>query len=312
MANQIDLNDVRSFVIAAQAGTLSSAAHTLHQPVSTISRSLTRLEKHLGILLVRRGSKGLILTDAGNEYLLSCRRALRSLREGEELLEGRRSNPSGTIKIMCPITMARDLLAPLLKDFVRRYPALRMEIEPYSFGFDQEPGEDVDVFFKVMAPKDSLKRVRPYPGIKRGLFASPSYIKEAGTPAHPMELAEHRCAGWGLWTFLNSHKQEVTLKIDFHLLSSDYPGVNLRYALDGLGITILPLYIGKHADHVKRLVPVLPLWEPEPLQVCALFSGSSRLTPKIQALLDFLAEYVGTDRDPRGSRKNGYFKEAKS
>jgi LysR family transcriptional regulator, transcriptional activator for dmlA len=311
MSHQVDLNDVRNFVIAAQAGTLSAAAGTLHQPVSTISRSLTRLEKQLGILLVRRGPKGLALTDAGTEYLLSCRRGLRSLKEGEELLEAHRSNPSGTIKIMCPITMARDLLAPVLKDFVSRFPALRMEIEPYSSGFDQEPREDVDVFFKVLTPNDSLKRVRAYPGMMRGLFASPSYISEAGTPVNPMELSDHRCAGWGVWKFTNSRKKEVTPEINFHLLSSDYPGVNLRYALDGLGITLLPLYVAKHPDHVKRLVHLLPLWQPEPLQVCALFSGSSRLTPKIQTLLDFLAEYIGTDRDPRGNRTKGYFTESK-
>jgi DNA-binding transcriptional LysR family regulator len=197
--------------------------------------------------------------------------------------------------------MARDLLAPLIKDFISRFPALRIEIEPYSSRFyeEPEPREDIDVFFKLLTPKDSLKRVRPYPGIIRGLFASPSYICEAGAPVNPTELSEHRCAGWGVWKLINSRKKEVTPQIRFHVLSSDYPGVNLRFALDGLGITLLPLYIAKHPDNVKRLVPVLPLWEPEPLQVCALFAGSSRLTPKIRALLDFLDEYIGTDRDPR-------------
>jgi DNA-binding transcriptional LysR family regulator len=87
MRNQFDLNDVRTFVTAAHTGTLSAAAKTLNQPASTISRSLTRLEKHLGVLLVRRGSKGLALTDDGKEYLLSCRRALRTLNDGGELLE---------------------------------------------------------------------------------------------------------------------------------------------------------------------------------------------------------------------------------
>jgi len=215
------------------------------------------------------------------------------------LVQAHRSSPSGTIKIMCPITMAKDLLAPLIKDFVGRFPALRIEIEAYSSGFHEEPREDVDVFFKLLTPRDSMKRVRPYPGIIRGLFASPSYINEAGAPVNPTELSEHRCAGWGVWKLTNSRKKEVTPQIHFHVLSSDYPGVNLRFALDGLGITLLPLYIAKHPDNVKRLVPVLPLWQPEPLQVCALFAGSSRLTPKIRALLDFLDEYIGTDRDPR-------------
>src|ERR1700693_1100104 len=91
MPHHGDLNDVRSFIIAAQAGTMSAAAKTLHQPASTISRSLTRLEKHLGVLLVQRGQKGLVLTDEGKEYLLSCRRALRTLNDGGELLEARRT-----------------------------------------------------------------------------------------------------------------------------------------------------------------------------------------------------------------------------
>jgi hypothetical protein len=82
LRNQFDLNDVRTFVTAAHAGTLSAAAKTLNPPASTISRSLTRLEKHLGILLVRRSSKGLALTDDCKEYLLSCRRALRTLNDG--------------------------------------------------------------------------------------------------------------------------------------------------------------------------------------------------------------------------------------
>src|SRR5450631_250671 len=76
MPHYVDLNDVRTFVLAAQAGTMSAAAKTLHQPASTVSRSLTRLERHLGVLLAHRGPKGLGLTDAGKEYLLACRRAL--------------------------------------------------------------------------------------------------------------------------------------------------------------------------------------------------------------------------------------------
>ncbi len=305
MPSQIDLNDVRTFVIAAQAGTLSAAAKALHQPASTISRSLTRLEKHLGVLLARRGPKGLILTDAGREYLLSCRRALRTIKDGGELLEARRSNPSGVIKIACPLTMAREILAPLLKDFIARFPLLKIEIEPYSFGWDQEPREDVDVFFKLMAPKDSVRRVRPYPGTARGLFASPAYVDAAGSPANPNELAVHRCAGSGVWK-LSRGPKEVTPDIAFHVVTSD-PGVDLAFALDGLGITVLPLWMAKLPDNKSGLVPILPLWKPEPITLCALFSGSSRLTPKVQGLLDFLAEYIGTDRDPRA--KHGRAKE---
>ena len=183
--NDLDLNDVRTFVSVAQAGTLTAAAKEMACPVSTLSRALTRLEKHLAVLLVHRGPRGLVLTDAGKEYLQSCRRALQSLQHGRDVLEGHRSSPSGLLKVACPVTMARDTLAPLLKEFLERYPELRVEIEPYAASWDQEPRDDVDVFFKLRAPKDSLRRVRPYPGMIRGLFASQNYLNDAGDLSTP-------------------------------------------------------------------------------------------------------------------------------
>ena len=252
-----------------------------------------------------------MLTDAGKAYLLSCRRGLRTLSGGSEVLEARRTNPSGVIKIACPLQMARGILTPLLKEFIARFLALRMEIEHYAFGWDQEPREDVDVFFKLRAPKDSVRKIHSYPGTVRGLFARPAYVIAAGSPSSPQQLSAHRCAGSGVWKLTRGRK-EVTPNIAFHIVTSD-PGVNLTFALNGLGITVLPLWMAKHPDNRNGLVPILPLWKPEPITLCALYSGSSRLTSKVQALLDFLAEYIGTDRDPRlkQDRAKGYFTDLK-
>jgi LysR family transcriptional regulator, transcriptional activator for dmlA len=292
-----DLNDVRTFVFIAQAGTMTAAAKELHLPTSTVSRSLTRLEKHLGVLLLRRSPRGLVLSDAGKEYLHFCRRALRTLKEGSEILDTRRSQPSGLIRVSCPVTMARDLLAPLLKEFLRRFPDLRVEIEPYISGWDQEPREDVDVFFKLRAPNDTLRRVRGYPGAARGLFASPDYIRAARSPNTPDDLTGHSCIGSAVWK-LSRGNEVATPNISFRVVTAD-PVVGLKFAVDGLGITVLPLWLAGRSDVRDALVRVLPLWEPEPITLCALFFGPSRLTPKVEALLDFLGEYIGTERDPR-------------
>jgi LysR family transcriptional regulator, transcriptional activator for dmlA len=292
-----DLNDVRTFVIIAQAGTLTAAAKELKLPTSTVSRSLTRLEQHLNVMLAQRSHRGLSLTDFGKEYLQTCRRALRALRDGSDLLAHRRARPSGLLKVACPVTMARLVFAPLLKEFLARYPDLRVEIEPYSSGWDQEPREDVDVFFKLRAPKDSLRRVRLYPGTARALFASPGYIRASGTPATPEELTAHTCIGSGVWR-LSRGVKIATPNIVFRVVTGD-PVVHLELALEGVGIAILPLYMAKQPDTRDRLVPILPHWKPEPITLCALFFGSARVTPKVQVLLDFLGEYLGTDRDPR-------------
>jgi DNA-binding transcriptional LysR family regulator len=295
--NTLDLNVVRCFVAAAHAGTMTAAAKDLNLPASTVSRSVTRLEKHLKVLLVRRSSKGVVLTDSGKEYLQACKRALRALKEGSELLESQRSSPSGILKIACPITMARDVLCPLLKGFLLRYPDLRVEVEPYSSGWDQEAGEDIDIFFKLRAPRDTGRRVRAFPGTVRGLFASPAYLATAGTPAVPEDLVKHSCIGSGTWTLTRGERVEMP-SVLFRVVASD-PGMHLKLVLDGVGIAILPLWMAMPAEVRHALVPVLPQWRPQPISVCAIFSAPSRLTPKVQALLDFLTEYMGTDRDPR-------------
>ena len=76
------------------------------------------------------------------------------------------------------MTMARDAIAPLLSKFIEAFPELRVELETYSSAFDQEPKEDIDVFFKVRSPRDSSRRIRSYPGVVRGLFASSRYVAE--------------------------------------------------------------------------------------------------------------------------------------
>jgi LysR family transcriptional regulator, transcriptional activator for dmlA len=305
-----DLNDVRIYVAIGHEGTLTAAAKVLKLPTSTVSRSLTRLEKHLDVLLVKRSPRGLVLTDSGREYLQTCRRAMRTLNDGHEMLQSRRERPGGLIKIACPITMARSIFAPLLREFLDRYPELRVEIEPYTSGWDQEPREDVDVFFKVRAPKDSLRRVRPYPGTRRGLFASPEYLAQHGMPASPDELSLHACVGAGIWR-LRRGTRTVAPAIAFRVVTSD-PVVHEVLTLRGMGIAALPLYMARRPDRRDLLAPVLPQWSPEAITLCALFSGAARLTPKVQVLLDFLQEYIGTDLDPRlhQARAKGCFTEA--
>jgi LysR family transcriptional regulator, transcriptional activator for dmlA len=207
--------------------------------------------------------------------------------------------------------MARDLIAPLLSKFMEAFPDLRVELETYSSRFDQEPKEDIDVFFKVRAPNDSSRRVRSYPGVVRGLFASRRYVLTAGKPAGSAELTSHRCIGSGRWTLSNGGKT-VTPDLAPRVVTDD-PLVHRQLVLDGAGIAILPLYIALNPAIAKRLAPILPGWQPKPVVPCALYSDSSRLTPKVKVFLDFIQKYLGTDLDPRlrGTKARDCFTAAK-
>jgi DNA-binding transcriptional LysR family regulator len=103
-----------------------------------------------------------------------------------------------------------------------------MEIEPYSFGWDQGPREDVAVFFKLKAPKE-VRTKDPF-------------------------ISRH-----GPRTFRESH------------VCQGDPGVALTFALSGLGITVLPLWLAKRQNIRNGLVAILPLWKPGPITLCALY-----------------------------------------
>ncbi|WP_128913107.1 LysR family transcriptional regulator [Granulicella sibirica] len=302
-----DLNDIRIFAVVGQEGTLTSAAGKLKLPTSTVSRALTRLEKSLGVLLIRRSSRGLVLTDFGRDYLQVCRRALRTLNEGGETLVATRERPAGLLKIACPSTMGRFIFAPLLNEFLERYPDLRVEIEPYAPGGDHESRDDVDILFKVRVPRDSIRRLRPYPGVRRGLFASAGYIKASGTPARPEDLLSHTCIGHGPWK-LSRGNQTISPNIQFRVAIMD-PMALMELTLKHFGIAVLPVYMAKWPEAANNLVSVLPRWNLPSLTLCAIFSGQSHLTPKVRVMLDFLGEYIGTARDPRlhGCDSKGIF-----
>ena len=117
MSSTLNLNDVRLFTTACRVGSLSAAAEELYLPVITVSRSIARLEKHLDLLLIQRGQKALELTDAGRAYLTSCKQAMRTLRDGEDFLEGHRASPGGVIRVMYPESFGTSAIAPLLSKF---------------------------------------------------------------------------------------------------------------------------------------------------------------------------------------------------
>lgn len=293
-------NDVVVFVAAAEAGTLSGAAKELGVPTSTVSRSLTRLEQSLQMLLINRSSKGFALTDAGTEYLESCRHALRALSDGSEALDRHRLNPTGVIRIACPGTMIRHLLTPMMGGLINAFPNLKIDLQDYIPTHVPLPRLDVDIIFMVTTPNDSSRMIRSYPAAKRGLFASKEYLRECGHPKSPLELVNHRCIGINRWELTNDQTTMIP-PVVFHLTTGD-PVVSRQLALDGVGIVVLPLWMAKAPALRDVLVQVLPDWAPSPIPLFALYWSPNALTPKIKKVLDLLSEFIGTDKDPRLDR----------
>ena len=124
-----------------------------------------------------------------------------------------------------------------------------------------------------------------------------------GLPKDPDELSNQRCTGsaddafYANWKLTKGGKT-VAPDLIFRVMSSD-PFVHRQLVLDGVGISILPLWMAKDPAIAADLESVLPLWVPDPVSLCALYSGTSDTIPKLKIFLDFMAAHLGTDLDPR-------------
>ena len=294
----LDLNDLRVFTVVARTGTFSAAGRELRLPTSTVARATTRLEKHLGVLLLRRSPRGIFLTDAGKEFVGSCNQALRIIKIASESLQERRAKPCGLLRVCSPMVLAHGLLVQILPEFLDRYPDIRVEMETYTNDWDRESPEDADIFFKIVPPRDSMRRMRNFPSTLRGLFASKEYVQRAGELDLPKHLLAHDCIGAGTWTLTCGSAEVVELSPVFRIATCD-PVVMCDFVLKSLGIAILPLYMARQPEVCRRLVRILPQWHPSPAIISALYFGPAGSAPKIKVFLDFVGEVLGTERDPR-------------
>jgi DNA-binding transcriptional LysR family regulator len=300
----IDLNDIQIFVAAVEKKTLTEAASDLGVPPSTVSRALTRLEKRVGVMLVQRNTRGMVVTDAGKDYLVNCERALDALREADGSLDRHRTTPHGRLRLGVPGTFARDALAPILKRFVKLYPDLRLQIELHDCERPELPsGSALDMFLQVGKPQDSSWRIRAFPSIRQCLLASPSYIAKYGMPSDVEGLRTHLAIGYAT----NGHTARWNMRLGRKMISVELallvsvgdPGGQRQLVMDGLGIGQLPLWAAQTEVDAGHLVPLLPEWDQEPLVFYALFRHRSSVTPKVKVFLDFIQTFIATQYDPR-------------
>ena len=283
------LNDMALFVEVVKAMSFRRAADAIGVPNSTLSRRVSALEKAIGLRLLHRTTRRLELTEAGQIYYERCRRIVDEARLAHEQLGEMQSLPSGVLRASLPVDFTTIFLAPLITEFAHRYPSI-------SFDFDLTPrtvdlvSEPFDVAIRMGEPKDSNLVARLLAKLPGHLYASPRYLKEAGSPRHPSELSGHQCLGFpkiGGWT-LRKADEVVEVKVSGRYVLNSV-GMIKRLATLDQGIMLVPVEVVAEDVAAGRLRPVLPDWEGAPIPVYAL--TETRLLPaKTQFFIEFLKE----------------------
>jgi DNA-binding transcriptional LysR family regulator len=262
----IDLNDVSTFVRVAEGGGFTAAARTLGVPKSTVSRSLARLERTLGVRLVQRTSRSLALTDAGKTYYERVRGAVTSVSDATADVVDMGADPRGTIRITSPVDVGQALLAGVVASFSEKYPQVRFEVSLTSRVVDLV-AEGYDLALRASPLHDSSLVARKVGDAILALFASPEYLARRGTPTKVADLAGHDFVVFRSSSVVGStlplHGPEGEEDVEMHgaIVADDLLFVQ-RAVAAGAGIGPVPLFFADCATRpeLEGLRRVLPQW----------------------------------------------------
>jgi len=211
------------------------------------------------------------------------------------------TEPRGTVRLSCPLTLAQSALGPLLPVFMARHPSVRIEMLVLNRPVDPvEEGVDLALRVREKIEDSATLAARTF-GVSRGiLVASPAQLSRQGPVRTPADLsrldtlATSTVDGRSSWRLQGPHGAVVVHPHTPRYVADDL--LTLRSAaVGGSGAAQLPDYMCRADLEAGRLVEVLPGWGPAPGITHAMYPPRRALVPAVRELLDFLGENLKGD-----------------
>jgi len=286
--------EMASFVAVVEAGSFVGAADALGLSKAALSRHVAELEQRLGARLLQRTTRRLSLTDDGQLFYARAKETLAAVDEAESEISSRSGEPSGRLRINAPLSFGVLQLAPLWPRFAQLYPKVSLEIDLSDRVVDLvEEGYDLAVRITNLANSQLVSR--QLATTRMICCASPAYLAQHGTPAHPDDLAQQEVISYSYfaardeWTFTAPDDSTVVVRTHARIHANN--GDTCRAAaLEHQGIILQPDFIV--ADDLRRgaLVELLPGWRAMTLGIHAVYPSRKHLPIKTRRLVDFLVE----------------------
>ncbi|GAD78389.1 LysR substrate-binding domain-containing protein [Vibrio ezurae] len=279
---------IEEFVAVADSESFTKAAQILNTSVAQVSRKLSALEARLGVKLVQRTTRRVSVTEAGLGYAQHCRMLLDGLAEAEREVTQVHSQPIGRLRITAPTTYGESVIAPLLIEFVARYPQLELDLQLSNKRLDLI-ADKFDIAIRIGVLPDSSLIAKKLAERQQHICASAKFIAENGGPTHPLQLADYPCllGSSSTWRFTEDGKPlNLTMKGRLRCNSGN---VLTQAVLQDHGIVQLPdFYVAPYLqDH--RLVELLTDYRAEKENIWALYPQNRHLSPKIKLVIEFLS-----------------------
>lgn len=259
------IDELRVFVAVVDAGSLSKAARLKDLAVSSVTRKIDHLEAELGVKLLRRSSRAMMLTDAGQQFIVSARHILNELDGAKAALQDSQTDLRGILTVTAPASFGRKHVLPAALTFMKLYPQIEIELHLNDHMVDLVE-QRIDVAIRIGRLPDSDLVATTLAPIRRIVCASPAYLDKNGSPRVPEDLLNHNCLtlaslpipiGW--WEFSGVNKG-ASLPIKGSFRSDDTEAL-LKVALEGVGIVHLASWLVSEKIATGELLPLLTEFE---------------------------------------------------
>jgi DNA-binding transcriptional LysR family regulator len=281
------LGAMRVFVAVGEARGFAAAARKLHMSPPAVTRSVAALEDHLGVTLLHRTTRTVRLSAAGSVYLADCRRILTELADADAAATGAHAAPRGELSVTAPLQFGRLHVAPLLFDFMRRYPAISARMLFVDRLVDLVD-EGVDVAVRIGELPDSTLSAARVGTMRRVLCASPSYLRRRGVPRSPRDLRAHDVISFSalpsssLWTF-----SDGTVIHPAPRVVANTADVVVAAAVAGHGIARVLAYQVEDDVATRKLQVLLPGFELPPVPVHLVHHIGRHPSARARLFIDF-------------------------
>lgn len=278
-----------TFVRIVEAGSLTAAAERLAMSPTSVVRTLSALEKSLGVRLLNRTTRRMALTDEGQEYFARCRHLLQDIEEAEAALLARQLRPAGRLVITAPVMFGRRHVGPAVTGFLRAFPEVRVEL----LLLDRVVGlidEGVDLAVRIgPLPESSLVAI-PIGFAHRVICASPDYLAAHGQPETPADLEKHRgirITGSSLEADWQCQQAGRLIRVAMQqVLTSNHIDFAIDACLSGIGCGQFFAYQVREHLATGRLVRLLRAHELPPLPVNFAYPHARLLPSRVRAFVD--------------------------
>jgi DNA-binding transcriptional LysR family regulator len=288
---------MRVFATVVETASFTRAGERLDMSKAMVSKYVAVLEDHLGTRLLNRTTRRLSLTESGQVYYERCLQIIADVAEAEQAAGQLTAIPRGTLKIAMPVSFGTIKIGPLITEYVRQYPEVKLDIALADRKVDLID-EGFDLAIRIGSLPESGLIARKLAVDRTAICAAPAYLKQHGTPHKPEDLRRHACLNYtyassGDEWYLKNDREELVVPTSGPIKVNNGDMLRLA-ALSGGGIIWQPRFIVEDDLRTGGLVEVLTNYSTAELGIYAIYPSRKHLSAKVRTFVDFLVDKLGS------------------